>query len=64
MEIPSVYSFALNKNISAHAFKNGNISRLFWLPLSLEASSQLTDLQELLNELPWNDEDSDRWSYI
>jgi hypothetical protein len=62
-EIPQLYYFALNRNISAQAFRNGNIHKLFWLPLSMEASSQLFDLQHLLNDLQWNSEDNDKWSY-
>jgi hypothetical protein len=62
-KIPQLYSFTLNKNISAQAFRNGNIHRLFWLPLSMEASSQLSYPQHLLNDLQWNSEDNDKWSW-
>jgi hypothetical protein len=49
-----LYSFALNKNILAKAFKTCDIQRHFWLPLSAEALEQLNELQTLLHELQYD----------
>jgi hypothetical protein len=48
-KFPQLYSYALNKNISAKSFMTGNIQRHFWRPLSIEVSSPLAELQQLLD---------------
>jgi hypothetical protein len=45
---PQLYSFALNENISVKFFRARTIERLFWHPLSIEASMQLEELQRLI----------------
>jgi hypothetical protein len=59
-KFPQLYSYALNKNISAKSFMSGNIFRHFWRPLSIEASSQLDELQQLLVQVPRNVDDPDQ----
>jgi hypothetical protein len=43
-KFPQLFSFGLHKNISAKAFRSGDIQRNFWLPLSVEASEQQSKL--------------------
>jgi GH15 family glucan-1,4-alpha-glucosidase len=59
-----LYSFAHNKNISTKAIRTWDILDHFWTPLSLEASSQLYELQFLLQQIQVNPNESDKWSYI
>jgi hypothetical protein len=47
-KFPQLFSFGLHKNISAKAFRSGDIQRNFWLPLSVEASEQQSKLQTLM----------------
>jgi hypothetical protein len=42
----------------------GNIQRHLWRPLSIEASTQLDELQQLLLQIPRNVGDQDKWMYI
>jgi hypothetical protein len=59
-----LYSFALNKNISLKAFRSRDILDQFWTPLSQEASSQLQELQFLLQQIQANPSEAHKWSYI
>jgi hypothetical protein len=59
-----LYSFALNKNILAKAFRSSDIQRHFWLSLLVEASEQLSELQILLNNLQSDLAEADKWTYI
>jgi hypothetical protein len=40
------------------------IQNHFWRPLSVEASAQMVELQDLLNEIQTNPNEADKWSYI
>jgi hypothetical protein len=59
-----LYSFALKKNISLKAFRSRDILDQFWTPLSQEASSQLLELQFLLQQIQANPSEAHKWSYI
>jgi hypothetical protein len=61
---PQLYFFDLNKNISAKSFMNGDIHRHFWRPLSIEGSTQLVELQQLLAQVLRNADEPGRWKYI
>jgi hypothetical protein len=43
---------------------NGDIHRHFWRPLSIEASSQLEDLQQLLAEVLRHADEPDQWNSV
>ena len=47
---PQLYSYAKRQKCSIRYFLEHDLSRLFHLPLSIQASSQLVDLQTLLEE--------------
>jgi hypothetical protein len=63
-KFPQLYSFALNKNISLITFCSREVLDHFWTPPSPEASSQLQELQILLQQIQVNPSKSDKWSYI
>jgi hypothetical protein len=63
-KFPQLYSFALNKNISAKAFRSGDIQRHSWLSFSIESSEQLSELQILLNNLQSDPAEADKWTSI
>jgi hypothetical protein len=63
-KFPHLYSYALNKNILAKAFRYGDIHKYFWGPLSIEASDQLVELQLLLQQFPVSPNAHDKWKYI
>lgn len=46
---PQLHSFARKDNCSLRFFLDNEMSRVFFLPLSVQASNQLTELQENIN---------------
>jgi hypothetical protein len=60
-EISTAILFSLIKNISLKAFRDREIQNHFWRHLSLQASTQMT---ELLNHIQTNPNEADKWSYV
>jgi len=60
---PQLYSFTKKPKCSLWFFVDQNLDRLFHLPLSIQASNQLTDLQAVLQEGVWDPEEDDYWVY-
>lgn len=63
-KFPQLHYFALNEHISVSGFLQIATNQVFWLPLSLEASAQLTILQQGIQELHLLPEQKDQWTYI
>lgn len=61
---PDLYEFAHNKNIIVQSFVSTDVENLLWLPLSMTASSQLTELQGLLQQFNLGLESPDIRNYI
>ena len=60
---PQLYSFTKKPKCSLWFFVDQSLDRLFHLPLSIQASNQLTDLQAVLQEGVWDPEEADYWVY-
>lgn len=60
---PKLYSFTKKPKCSLRFFVDQSLDRLFHLPLSIQASNQLTDLQAVLQEGVWDPEEDDYWVY-
>jgi len=64
-QIPVLYSFAKSTSTSVQEILLAyDLDSLFHLPLSLPASNELFDLQQLLVTIPYNGNESDTWIYI
>jgi hypothetical protein len=61
---PELYAYAPKKNISVKSFIQGDIENFLWLPLSMVASAQLTELQATLSSFHLSLEENEIWSYI
>lgn len=57
---PQLHSFSINNNITVKGFLNSTTHQNFWLPLSLQASAQLTVLQGELNDMHLDPDIQDR----
>ena len=60
---PQLYSFTKKPKCSLRFFVDQSLDRLFHLPLSIQASNQVTDLQAVLQEGVWDREEDDYWVY-
>jgi hypothetical protein len=63
-KFPQLFSYALNKNISLKAFREGDIQSHFWTPLSIEALDQQDQLQQLLELIQVNPTEANHWTCI
>lgn len=64
LRFPQLFSFCKNPNIiSVKAFVNSNVSSIFWLPLSAQATDELADLLQLITDHGLAS-DPDQWTYI
>lgn len=66
LDLPQLFSFAKNPNISVAGFLSRDIETNFLLPLSIEASMQLTELAGRILEIHANEhaEGKDHWTYL
>jgi hypothetical protein len=62
-KFPQLHSYAKKQNCSIRFFLDKDINRLFYLPLSLQASTQLFELQVLLHTRRWDNDVNDSWVY-
>lgn len=61
---PQLHSFSISKHITVKGSLSNTVDMNFRLPLSLQASAQLTLLQEQLKEIHLLPGHCDKWSYI
>jgi hypothetical protein len=60
--LPTVFSFAVNEDLSVRAFLQNNMAQNFLLPLSPQAILQFNELSELLENILLTDQ-NDIWTY-
>jgi len=60
---PSFIPMLRSKIVLSGFFLDKDINRLLYLPLSLQASNQLTELQDFLQEGLWDSNENDCWVY-
>lgn len=58
------FSFTRKKTLSVHQFLEWDLGRIFRLPLSQQASSQLVQIREEIEGLQLNSKGNDAWTYI
>lgn len=64
-EYPRLASFALNADASVKEIMQAeNLDDIFFLPLSQQAYAEFVDLQNRLQNLPYDDTATDRWSPV
>jgi hypothetical protein len=64
-ELPRLYSYAKITKISvAQYLNNPDVHQNYHTPISLEASQELTTLNQIILEVQGNQQDRDRWTYI
>lgn len=61
---PQLHSFAKKPKCSVYTFLQGDNSKIFWLPLSMEASAQLDELSHPLDAFELDPLLKDDWSYM
>lgn len=59
-----LYSFTRKSSLSLQQFLGWEVGRVFSLPLSQQASSQLLDVRAEINALQLNSDEDDTWTYI
>lgn len=60
---PQLFSFTKKPKCSLQYYTEQDASRLFSLPLSQQVADQLTELENVINELNMDDSCNDLWSY-
>ena len=60
---PHLFSYALNANCSLQFYCNNQTNRCFFLPLSVQASQQYCELQQLIIDRIWDRNSQDVWAY-
>lgn len=63
LNLPHLFSFTRKKNCSLRFFLDNDLNRVFFLPLSVQASDQLTELQQTMDDRQWEYNQHDSWSY-
>lgn len=64
LEFPQLFPFAKDPKISVANFLSRDIEDNFLLPLSIEASMQLTELAGRILNLHGNVQGTDHWTYL
>jgi hypothetical protein len=64
LRFPQLFSFVKKPKISLNFMVNNELSRIFSLPLSGQATDQLTQVQALLNNLHLDPNVDDNWNYV
>lgn len=60
---PELYSYSLKTNCSLSFYCSNETNRLFFLPLSIQASQQFSELQQTISNAEWDHNTHDVWHY-